>query len=80
MYYMYVSNLFTIISCYFLLVTKFILYYNFNAISYMGSDASFKLKEVVIMTTYQALSLMMSFGILLIALISYLDRDKKSKK
>ncbi|RBP68320.1 hypothetical protein DES36_10381 [Alkalibaculum bacchi] len=32
------------------------------------------------MSTYQALSLMMSFGVLLISLISYLDRDSKHKK
>ncbi len=32
------------------------------------------------MTTYETLSLMMSFGLFLIALISYLDRDKKAKK
>lgn len=37
-------------------------------------------KEVVVMSTYQALSLMIGFGMLLITLISYLDRDKSNRK
>ncbi|WIV12214.1 putative holin-like toxin [Proteiniborus sp. MB09-C3] len=32
------------------------------------------------MSTYQAISLMIAFGVLLISLISYLDRDKSRKK
>ena len=32
------------------------------------------------MSTYEAISLMISFGILLVALISYIDKDKKHKK
>ncbi len=32
------------------------------------------------MSTYEAISLMIFFGILLVALISYIDKDKKHKK
>jgi hypothetical protein len=46
----------------------------------MGSEASFYKKGGGDMTTYEAISLMLTFGILLIALISYIDGDKKHKK
>ncbi|HZJ82508.1 MAG TPA: putative holin-like toxin [Clostridia bacterium] len=32
------------------------------------------------MSPYQAVSLMLTFGLLLISLISYIDRDKGQKK
>ena len=35
--------------------------------------------EVVHMTTYEAISLMISFGMLLIALLAYIDRKNKRK-
>lgn len=35
--------------------------------------------EVVHMTTYEAISLMISFGMLLIALLTYIDRKNKRK-
>ena len=35
--------------------------------------------EVVHMTTYEAISLMISFGMLLIALLAYIDRIKQAK-
>lgn len=33
--------------------------------------------EVVLMTEFEAISLMISFGILLIALLAYIDKHKK---
>ena len=36
-------------------------------------------REVVPMTTYEALSLMMTFGVFLITLLAYIDRNNKRK-
>ena len=35
--------------------------------------------KVVPMTTYEALSLMMTFGVFLITLLAYIDRNNKRK-
>ncbi|QCP36919.1 hypothetical protein AR1Y2_3465 [Anaerostipes rhamnosivorans] len=45
----------------------------------MAASQFIRRREVVLMTTYEALSLMLAFGMFIIALLAYIDRNNKRK-
>lgn len=50
-----------------------------NRVTRWTASQTYKRWEVVHMTTYEAISLMIAFGTLIIALLAYIDRKNKQK-
>ncbi|MCH5265837.1 MAG: putative holin-like toxin [Lachnospiraceae bacterium] len=56
-----------------------ILLYRSNRVTRWIASLTYKRREVVHMSTYETLSLMIAFGTLIIALLAYIDRKNKRK-